>query len=274
LRRPKLGRARGSHLLLVTTFRNFFLVSVEDLGRRHDVRPGHGRSSFQPGRRLTDWPGDVQYLAEHLDLKRYAVLGSTCGVPHALACEYVIASRTLGSVCLLCSAAPWEVGTRDVPWSARVGSWAATYCPCLATWVLNLVLGTAQRVAASIAGRRLLDALATKAMSSAGREIPQSEKRPEVAKASRERLLPVLRSHSPRARRALSKTRTCSHIRTDSDTKMFALRGCRSGTGPELAVPNSAVHDGAATSLRLARTRRRNPLHCNEASGADSAKAD
>jgi hypothetical protein len=73
----------------------------------------------------------------------------------------------------------------------------------------------------------------------AGREIPESEKRPEVAKASRERLLPVLRSHSPRARRALSKTRTCSHIRTDSDTKMFALRGCRSGTGPEIVIGRS-----------------------------------
>ena len=29
-------------------------------------RPGYGLSTFQPGRRLIDWPRDVEYLADHL----------------------------------------------------------------------------------------------------------------------------------------------------------------------------------------------------------------
>lgn len=86
---------------------------VEDLGHRHNVRfiapnrPGYGRSTFQLGRRITDWPSDVQYLARHLDVKRYGVLGGSGGGPYALACADAIPSDELASVGLLCSAAPW-----------------------------------------------------------------------------------------------------------------------------------------------------------------------
>lgn len=67
---------------------------LEDIGRRHDLRficperPGYGMSTFQPGRRLLDWPADVRFLArEHLDVKRYSVLGGSGGGPHA--CMYI-----------------------------------------------------------------------------------------------------------------------------------------------------------------------------------------
>ena len=67
---------------------------LEDIGRRHDLRficperPGYGMSTFQPGRRLLDWPVDLRFLArEHLDMKRYSVLGGSGGGPHA--CRYV-----------------------------------------------------------------------------------------------------------------------------------------------------------------------------------------
>lgn len=49
-------------------------------------RPGCGASSFQPGRRITDWPRDVAALADHLELSRYWVLGASGGGPYALAC--------------------------------------------------------------------------------------------------------------------------------------------------------------------------------------------
>jgi pimeloyl-ACP methyl ester carboxylesterase len=42
-------------------------------------RPGIGRSGFQPGRRIIDWPGDVLALAETLGLHSFAVLGSSGG---------------------------------------------------------------------------------------------------------------------------------------------------------------------------------------------------
>ena len=42
-------------------------------------RPGMGRSDFQPGRRIVDWPNDVLELATALGFDTFAVLGSSGG---------------------------------------------------------------------------------------------------------------------------------------------------------------------------------------------------
>ncbi len=49
-------------------------------------RPGIGRSTFQAGRTLGDWPPLVCALAEHLALPRLPILGISGGGPYALAC--------------------------------------------------------------------------------------------------------------------------------------------------------------------------------------------
>ena len=56
-------------------------------------RPGMGRSRFQVGRRLLDWPDDVVELADHLGIDRFAVVGVSGGGPYALACAYKIPKR-------------------------------------------------------------------------------------------------------------------------------------------------------------------------------------
>src|SRR6266540_700100 len=56
-------------------------------------RPGVGRSTPQPGRRLLDWPDDVQHLADALGLERFAVVGFSNGGPHAAACAYKLGPR-------------------------------------------------------------------------------------------------------------------------------------------------------------------------------------
>lgn len=56
-------------------------------------RPGMGFSDFQPNRRLLDWPQDVLALADHLDIKRLAVLGYSLGGPYILACAYAVPER-------------------------------------------------------------------------------------------------------------------------------------------------------------------------------------
>jgi pimeloyl-ACP methyl ester carboxylesterase len=56
-------------------------------------RPGFGRSDFQPGRRLVDWPEDVCELADALGLRRFAVLGVSGGGPATLACAWKIPER-------------------------------------------------------------------------------------------------------------------------------------------------------------------------------------
>lgn len=58
-------------------------------------RPGVGRSDFQPGRRIEDWPRDVGALIEHLHLESFSVLAFSGGTPYAVA---VTASKTPLSV--------------------------------------------------------------------------------------------------------------------------------------------------------------------------------
>ncbi|KAH8681745.1 Alpha/Beta hydrolase protein [Xylariales sp. PMI_506] len=64
-------------------------------------RPGMGGSTYQPNRTLLDISSDVLCLADHLRVRRFAVVGLSGGGPYALACAYAIpASRLLGTVVL------------------------------------------------------------------------------------------------------------------------------------------------------------------------------
>jgi pimeloyl-ACP methyl ester carboxylesterase len=56
-------------------------------------RPGFGRSEFQAGRRIADWPDDVAALADALGLDRFAVAGVSGGGPYALACALRLPER-------------------------------------------------------------------------------------------------------------------------------------------------------------------------------------
>ena len=56
-------------------------------------RPGYGHSTYQPGRRLTDWPSDVRVLADHLQIERFSVIGISGGGPHAAACARLLGDR-------------------------------------------------------------------------------------------------------------------------------------------------------------------------------------
>lgn len=56
-------------------------------------RPGYGLSDFKPGRKLLDYPDDVIELADHLGIKRFAVIGVSGGGPYAAVCAYKIPQR-------------------------------------------------------------------------------------------------------------------------------------------------------------------------------------
>lgn len=56
-------------------------------------RPGYGLSTFQPNRRLLDWPKDVAALADSLSLDSFAIAAHSGGCPHALACAYALPDR-------------------------------------------------------------------------------------------------------------------------------------------------------------------------------------
>ncbi len=63
-------------------------------------RPGMGGSSFQPARRLTDWPSDVSAFADALGLERFGVMGTSGGGPYALACASALPARVVAAVVL------------------------------------------------------------------------------------------------------------------------------------------------------------------------------
>ena len=56
-------------------------------------RPGYGDSTFQPNRRILDWPNDIASLADALKIDSFAVVGHSGGGPHTLACAYALPER-------------------------------------------------------------------------------------------------------------------------------------------------------------------------------------
>lgn len=66
--------------------------AAEELGIRLIAvsRPGIGRSTPQPGRRLVDWPPVIRQLAVERGFERFRVLGVSGGGPYALACAWAL----------------------------------------------------------------------------------------------------------------------------------------------------------------------------------------
>jgi pimeloyl-ACP methyl ester carboxylesterase len=56
-------------------------------------RPGYGLSTFQPDRRILDWPKDILHLADSLRLDKFAVSGHSGGGPYTLACAFALPER-------------------------------------------------------------------------------------------------------------------------------------------------------------------------------------
>ena len=71
-------------------------------------RPGFGQSSFQPGRTVGAWAGDVAALADQLGLGRFSIVSISGGAPYALACAALLSDR-LDRVALLCPLGPLGV---------------------------------------------------------------------------------------------------------------------------------------------------------------------
>jgi pimeloyl-ACP methyl ester carboxylesterase/DNA-binding CsgD family transcriptional regulator len=58
-------------------------------------RPGNGDSDPSEARSFTSWPGDIEALARHLEIERFAVIGHSAGTPFALATAHALPERVL-----------------------------------------------------------------------------------------------------------------------------------------------------------------------------------
>lgn len=63
-------------------------------------RPGIGNSDFQPNRKLLDYPGDIEQLADALSIDRFIPMGWSSGGSRSLACAYSLKSRVSLAVVL------------------------------------------------------------------------------------------------------------------------------------------------------------------------------
>jgi pimeloyl-ACP methyl ester carboxylesterase len=70
-------------------------------------RPGYGRSSAKPDRRLADLGDDIAELADHLGLARFSLAGVSGGGPAVLGCAVRLGERVKTSV-IVSGAAPPE----------------------------------------------------------------------------------------------------------------------------------------------------------------------
>lgn len=61
-------------------------------------QPGVGESTRRSGRRMADWGSDMEQLADHLGLDRFAVAGHSGGGPHALAIAAQLPDRVTRGV--------------------------------------------------------------------------------------------------------------------------------------------------------------------------------
>ncbi|HWD54195.1 MAG TPA: alpha/beta hydrolase [Acidimicrobiales bacterium] len=101
-------------------------------------RPGIGRSTFQPGRRLLDWPADVAHLTDALGIDHFAVMGWSAGGPYAAACAAKMGERVTAAA-LLSSAVPLDLygTTKGLSASDRALLFLTRRTPGLASAVLK-----------------------------------------------------------------------------------------------------------------------------------------
>ncbi|KAJ2997966.1 hypothetical protein NUW58_g475 [Xylaria curta] len=84
-------------------------------------RPGYGLSSPQPNRTILGHANDVDYLAKHLNLDSYAVLGISGGGPYALACAAALPADRLKAVSIICGLGPPDLGKKGMDWWHWIG---------------------------------------------------------------------------------------------------------------------------------------------------------
>ncbi|KKY24096.1 putative alpha beta hydrolase [Phaeomoniella chlamydospora] len=116
----------------------------EQIGRKLGARiiatdrPGMGLSSFKPDRNLLDWPADVKYLAQHLNLDHYRVVGGSGGGPFAVACAKMLPKKNLHAVGILAGVGPWKyLGGKGMRWKGRIAFSMLAYTPWVTKWVVN-----------------------------------------------------------------------------------------------------------------------------------------
>lgn len=157
-------------------------IAFDTLARKRGLRfftlerPGFGISTPQPKRRLMDWPKDVKAFAEHLGLRRFAIMGGSGGGPYALACAQELPREMLSAVGLLASGGPYDKGLQHIPTRSRLGRWAAYWWPSGFSALSGGVVGTAKWALQTGPGTRWFEDIIKKQNESSGQKSSRTVK--------------------------------------------------------------------------------------------------
>jgi pimeloyl-ACP methyl ester carboxylesterase len=122
-------------------------------------RPGFGGSDHQPGRRIADFPHDLERVADHLGLDVLAVVGISSGGPYALASALHMPDRIAATGVVSCpspSTAPHEC--RAMPAHVRLGLRTVIERPALVERAAERLIGFLERHQRSVTKLALLGA--------------------------------------------------------------------------------------------------------------------
>ncbi|ELQ35954.1 alpha/beta hydrolase [Pyricularia oryzae] len=118
-------------------------------------RPGMGGSTFQPERRILDWPADVRALADHLRTQGpFGVLGISGGGPYAWACwrsgaggdpDAALPRSMLAACAVVGGLGPPSFGFGGLPASSRAIFWLSQWSTGLVGAGLDYAMGKAAR---------------------------------------------------------------------------------------------------------------------------------
>jgi pimeloyl-ACP methyl ester carboxylesterase len=97
------------------------------------ARPGYGGSTPQPGRTIGSAGPDMAQVADALGLDRFAVMGSSSGGSHALACAALLPDRVTGVACFA-AIAPFTGGDDWFAGMANDGALRAAVAGREARW--------------------------------------------------------------------------------------------------------------------------------------------
>ena len=112
----------------------------------HIDRPGFGRSDPAPRQRVRDWTLDLEQLADHLGLHRFAVVGVSGGGPFAAACAALLPGR-VSRLALVSSVGP--PGSMDRPAHVHPLARLALGRAARLRWLLAPPLALAARLASA-----------------------------------------------------------------------------------------------------------------------------
>ncbi|GES60016.1 transcription factor, fungi [Aspergillus terreus] len=160
--------------------------AIHALAQGHNLRiispdrPGFGQSTFQPSRRIADWPADVSALTRHLGIPRFAVLGCSGGGPYAVACAHAL-PNVLSAVGVFAGGGPWSAGTRDIGFTRRLTAWASVRWPRVLGVVFDVVVGGMWWVARTrVVSRMIENWLEKSAVDVEEKTVPVSERRVQL----------------------------------------------------------------------------------------------